>query len=63
MTAFTNPIRALIADESGASMVEAALLLAVMVVAVMWGVVNVTNTLQSGFFGIAGAIGDSTGGN
>ena len=63
MTAFTTPIRALIADESGASMVEEALILAVMVCAVMWGVINVTNTLQGGFFGIAASIGDSTGGN
>ena len=59
MAAFITPIRALLADESGASMVEAALLLACMVVAVMWGVVSVTNTLQDGIFGIASAIGDA----
>jgi Flp pilus assembly pilin Flp len=55
MTAF-NTIRELWADESGASMVEEALILAVMVVAVMWGVVNVTNTLQGGILGIGDAI-------
>jgi Flp pilus assembly pilin Flp len=59
MTAFTTQIRALIADEAGASMVEEALILAVMVCAVMWGVINVTNTLQGGIFGAASAIGDS----
>ena len=53
-------IRELFADESGASMVEEALLLAVMVVAIMWGVVNVTNTLQGGIFGIADAIGEAS---
>ncbi len=55
MTAF-KMIRELFADESAASMVEAALLLAVMVVAIMWGVVTVTNTLQSGILGIGAAI-------
>ena len=55
MTAF-KMLRELIADESGASMVEEALILGVMVVAVMWGVVNVTNTLQNGFLGISAAI-------
>jgi Flp pilus assembly pilin Flp len=53
-------IRELFADESGASMVEEALILAVMVVAIMWGVVNVTNTLQGGIFGIADAIGEAS---
>jgi Flp pilus assembly pilin Flp len=57
MTAFTNPFRALIADESGASMVEEALILAVMVVAVMWGITNVAHTLQGGIVGAADAIG------
>jgi Flp pilus assembly pilin Flp len=59
MMAF-NLIRELLADESGASMVEEALILAVMVVAVMWGVVNVTNTLQGGFLGIGDAIESAT---
>lgn len=55
MTAY-KMIQQLFADESGASMVEEALILAVMVVAVMWGVVNVTNTLQGGILGIGDAI-------
>jgi Flp pilus assembly pilin Flp len=55
MTAF-KMIRELFTDESGASMVEAALILAVMVVAVMWGITNVANTLQSGILGIGDAI-------
>ena len=57
MTVFSKLIRDLFADETGASMVEAALLLAVMVVAVMWGVSNIGHTLQGGIFGIADAIG------
>ncbi len=53
-------IRELFADESGASMVEEALILAVMVVAIRWGVVSMTNTLQGGIFGIADAIGEAS---
>ena len=60
MAAFTTTIRALIADESGASMVEEALILGVMVVAVMWGIINVSTTLQDGIFGIADAIEGAT---
>lgn len=52
-------LRDLIIDERGASMVEEALLLAVMVVAVMAAVTGITNTLQSGILGMADAIGES----
>jgi Flp pilus assembly pilin Flp len=51
--------RRLFDDERGASMVEEALLLAVMVVAIMAGVTGITNTLQSGILGMADAIGES----
>lgn len=52
-------LRDLIDDECGASMVEEALLLAVMVVAVMAGVTGITNTLQSGILGMANSIGET----
>jgi Flp pilus assembly pilin Flp len=52
-------IRRLLIDESGSSMVEEALILAVMVIAVMAGVMAITNTLQGGILGTASAIGDA----
>ena len=58
MRAFQQSIRRFLADESGSSIVEEALILGVMVVAVMWGIVSLTNTLQGGILGSAGAIGD-----
>jgi Flp pilus assembly pilin Flp len=58
MRAFQQTVRRFLADESGSSIVEEALILGVMVVAVMWGIVTLTNTLQTGILGTAGAIGD-----
>jgi Flp pilus assembly pilin Flp len=58
MSALHQSIRRLLADESGSSIVEEALILGVMVVVVMWGIVTLTNTLQSGVLGSARAIGD-----
>jgi Flp pilus assembly pilin Flp len=58
MSAFRHTIRRFLADECGSSIVEEALILGVMVIAVMWGIVNLTNTLQGGILGTAGAIGD-----
>lgn len=60
MSGFHHTIRRLLADESGSSIVEEALILGVMVVAVMWGIMNLTNTLQGGIMGSAEAIGDIT---
>lgn len=60
MITFFATVRRLLDDERGSSMVEEALILAVMVIAVMAGVMSITNTLQNGIFGISGAIGDST---
>ena len=56
MTAFQLTIRRLLADESAASMVEEALIVALMVVAVMVGISALTNTLKGGIFGVAEAI-------
>jgi Flp pilus assembly pilin Flp len=59
MSAFQQTIHRFFADESGSSMVEEALILAVMVIAVMFGIMQLTNTLQGGITGAAGAIGDA----
>ena len=59
MTTMIPTIHRLLDDERGASMVEEALLLAVMVIAVMAGVMSITNTLQGGIVGMAEVIGDS----
>lgn len=58
MSAFHLTFRRFLADESGSSMVEEALILAVMVIAVMFAISSLTNTLQGGITGAAGAIGD-----
>ena len=58
MSAFNQTFRRFLADESGSSIVEEALILGVMVVAVMWGIVSLTNTLQGGITNTAAAIGD-----
>jgi Flp pilus assembly pilin Flp len=57
MATLARMTKRLFDDECGASMVEEALLLAVMVVAVMAGVMGITNTLQSGILGMADVIG------
>jgi len=58
MRALHQTIRRFLADESGSSIVEEALILGVMVIVVMFAISSLTNTLQSGISGTADAIGD-----
>lgn len=58
MGALHQTIRRFLADENGSSIVEEALILGVMVIAVMFAISSLTNTLQSGISGTADAIGE-----